>query len=99
MGEASTVGHRWRSIRRAALLAATMTAILTGPSALPARAGSDRLSWQSFLEQPRSGDVRPVSATVLSGSVTNARGVTSAGHGRTILTVPSGGSPATVLLD
>jgi len=99
MGEASTVGHRWRSIRRAALLAATMTAILTGPSALPARADSDRLSWQSFLEQPRSGDVRPVSATVLSGSVTNARGVTSAGHGRTILTVPSGGSPATVLLD
>jgi len=99
MGEASIVGHRWRSIRRAALLAAAMTAILTGPSALPARAGSDRLGWQSFLEQPRSSDVRPLSATVLSGSVSNARGVTSAGRGVTTLTVPSGGGQATILLD
>ncbi|TMC07955.1 MAG: hypothetical protein E6J41_15225 [Chloroflexi bacterium] len=99
MGEASTVGHRWRSIRRAALVAAATTAILTGPSALPARAGSDPLGWQSFLEQPRSSDVRPVSATVLSGSVSNARGVTSAGGGVTTLTVPSGGRQATILLD
>lgn len=48
----------------------------------PARAGSDRLGWQSFLERPMSSDVGPVSATVLSDSVSNARGVTSAGARR-----------------
>jgi hypothetical protein len=99
MGEASTVGHRWRSIRRAAQLAAAMTAIVAGPSALPARAAGERLGWQSFPEQPRSSDVRPVSATVLSGSVSNARGVISAGRGVTTLTVPSGGRQASILLD
>ena len=36
---------------------------------------------------------------MLSGSVTNARGLTSAGHGDVTLTVTSANSPATVLLD
>ena len=36
---------------------------------------------------------------MLSGSVTNARGLTSAGHGDATLTVTSANSPATVLLD
>ena len=40
-----------------------------------------------------------MTATVLSGSVTNARGLTSDGHGDTTLTVTSASAPATVLLD
>ncbi|MGH3272250.1 MAG: hypothetical protein ACRDN1_24780 [Trebonia sp.] len=40
-----------------------------------------------------------MSATVLSGSVSNARGLSSAGHGDTTLTVTSAGDPVTVLLD
>ena len=40
-----------------------------------------------------------MSATVLSGSVSNARGLSSAGHGDTTLTVTSASDPATVLLD
>jgi hypothetical protein len=55
--------------------------------------------WQSYLEQPATSNVRAVSATVLSGSVSNARGLTSDGHGDTTLTVASANNPATVLLD
>src|SRR2546429_724491 len=40
-----------------------------------------------------------LSATVLSGSVTNARGLSSAGHGDATLTVTAASAPATVLLD
>jgi hypothetical protein len=55
--------------------------------------------WQSYLEQPANANVNPTSATVLSGSVTNARGLTAHGHGNTTLTVTAGGAPATVVLD
>ena len=47
----------------------------------------------------RDQDVRSVWATVLSGSVTNARGLTSAGHGDATLTVTAASAPATILLD
>ena len=36
---------------------------------------------------------------MLSGTVTNARGLTSAGHGDATLTVTSASAPATILLD
>ncbi|MBV9448963.1 MAG: hypothetical protein JO345_24000 [Streptosporangiaceae bacterium] len=55
--------------------------------------------WQSYLEQPRSSNVKAVSATVLSGTVSNARGLTADGHGNTTLTVTPADGPATVLLD
>jgi hypothetical protein len=99
MGKASTMRYRWRSTRRALVLAVTATTLLAGPFTTQAQAERDHVGWQSFLEQPRSSDVRSVSATVLSGDVDNARGVTSTGRGVTTLTVPPGGRPATILLD
>src|SRR2546430_10359001 len=91
--------HRWRSTTRALLLAATLTALLAVPFAVPARADPGGAGWQRYLEQPRSSDVRPVSATALSGAVSNVRGITATGRGTTTLTVPAGGRPATILLD
>jgi Bacterial alpha-L-rhamnosidase C-terminal domain/Bacterial alpha-L-rhamnosidase 6 hairpin glycosidase domain len=93
---------RYRSRARAWLLAIpAATALLAGLAAVPARADLRVAvgSWQSYLEQPATGNVRAVTATALSGSVTNARGLTSAGHGDTTLTVTSASAPATVLLD
>jgi hypothetical protein len=68
-------------------------------SAAPAQAGLAAGGWRSYLEQPRSSTVRPVSATVLSGSVANPRGLTSHGAGPTTLTVTSSDHPAVILLD
>jgi hypothetical protein len=85
--------------RLASLL--TISALLGGLAAVPALAGPRAGSggWQSYLEQPATSNVKAVSATVLSGSVSNARGLTSAGHGDATLTVTSASDPATVLLD
>jgi Bacterial alpha-L-rhamnosidase C-terminal domain/Bacterial alpha-L-rhamnosidase 6 hairpin glycosidase domain len=83
-----------------ALSLAVVTALLAGPAGAahaspPATPGG----WQSYLEQPATSNVKALSATVLSGSVVNARGLTSDGRGDTTLTVTSGNEPATVLLD
>jgi hypothetical protein len=93
-----------RSRARAARLLAVPIALLagmaafgSGPAQASPRAGSG--GWQSYLEQPAAGNVRAVSATALSGSVANARSLTSAGHGDATLTVTSANNPATVLLD
>jgi hypothetical protein len=93
------VKYRPGLISRALLAITAVTALLAGLAAAPAHAAADQGNWQSYLEQPRTSDVRPVSATVLSGDVTNANGLTSGHGGATVLTVPSGGKPATVLLD
>lgn len=69
----------------------------TGPAQASPRVGSR--GWQSYLEQPATSNVKARSATVLSGNVTNARGLTADGHGDTTLTVTSASDPATVLLD
>ena len=87
--------HRRRRARAARLLAmpiallAGVAAFGSGQAQASPRVGSG--GWQSYLEQPTTGNVRAVSATVLSGSVTNAnaRGLTSAGHGDATLTVTS----------
>jgi len=78
-----------------------VSALLAGLAVTPASAGPRAGSggWQSYLEQPATSNVGAVSATVLSGSVTNARGLTSDGHGDATLTVTSASDPATVLLD
>jgi Bacterial alpha-L-rhamnosidase C-terminal domain/Bacterial alpha-L-rhamnosidase 6 hairpin glycosidase domain len=91
--------HRkgWR--RRALLPTATLAALLSGLAVTPAHAGTGPNNWRSYLKQPKSSDVKPVSATVLSGSVSNAKGLTPAGSGATTLAVEPGGKPATVLLD
>ena len=90
-----------RSWTRLAIPVAAAAALLAGLTAPPAAAGlrpdSGRL--HSYLEQPGSGNVKAVSATVLSGSVSNAGGLTSLGHGDTTLTVTPGQAPATILLD
>src|SRR6266487_1734842 len=65
----------------------------------PAHAGPHSPARQQYLEQPATSNVRPVSATVLSGSVSNPGGLTPGGRGTTTLTVTSSDDPATVLLD
>src|SRR5947207_2246729 len=95
--------HRRGRARAARLLAlpiallAGVAAFWSGPAQASSRTGSG--GWQSYLEQPANSDVKARSATVLSGSVSNARGLTAGGHGDTTLTVTSGNAPATVLLD
>src|SRR5580704_7649682 len=96
--EGSTVEVRGRMMRRAFVPTAIFTALLIGVSAVPAQAGAGRPGWQSYLEQPKSSNVTPVSATVLSGNVSNAWGLTSHRGGATTLTATSG-QPAVILLD
>lgn len=91
--------------RGRALFVSGVGLLAAGSLALPANAamnhampGSHR-GWETYLEQPTTSNVRPVSATVLSGSVANPRGLTARGGGLTTLTVRPGGRPATVLLD
>ncbi len=74
--------------KRNGLAALAVSVLLAGLAASPANAGPRTGSgrWQSYLEQPATSDVRAVSATVLAGDVTNARGLTchcrhSAGRG------------------
>jgi Bacterial alpha-L-rhamnosidase C-terminal domain/Bacterial alpha-L-rhamnosidase 6 hairpin glycosidase domain len=82
------------------LVPGAVTALLTGLAVVPAQATAHHQpNWESYLEQPRTSDVHPVSATVLAGSVANPGALTRAGHGATTLTVTSSGQPATVLLD
>ena len=90
---------RRRLTRRAFVPTVILAALLTGASAVPANAAAPPGGWHSYLEQPKSSDVRPVSATVLSGNVSNARGLTSHAGGVTTLTVTSSNDPATILLD
>jgi len=79
---------------------ATLLAALAVLGSTPAQAGARQAhaadgsgGWQHYLEQPKSGEVKPTAAAVLSGSVSNARGLTSAGHGDTTLTVTASRSP------
>lgn len=99
-GKGFTVKYR-RGSKWLTLPLAVTAALLAGLAAPSAHAEPRPPSgdWQSYLEQPGSSDVRAVSATVLSGNVANARGLTVDGHGDTTLTVAPGGAPATVLLD
>jgi hypothetical protein len=96
------VTHRNGWMRLALPLTAA-AALLAGLAATPAHAQQQQRpgsgGWQPYLEQPRSSDVKAVSATVLSGDVANARGLTADGRGDTTLTVASASRPATVLLD
>ena len=76
-----------------ALPLAVTAALLAGLAAPPAHAEQrpDSGGWQSYLEQPDSSNVQAVSATVLSGSVSNARGLTAYGHGITATSTLTGG--------
>ena len=89
-------GKAWLAVP---LFTAT-TALVAGLTAPQAQAQPrENGGWQSYLEQPASSNVKPTSATVVSGNVANVRGLTARGHGNTTLTVTAGGAPATVLLD
>ena len=98
------MSFRGRLMRRAFVPASILAALLAGAAitpayAKPAQAHPACESWKSYLEQPRRSNVRPVSATVLSGDVSNVRGLTSHGSGATTLTVRPDGNPAIILLD
>jgi alpha-L-rhamnosidase-like protein len=86
-------------MRRAFVPTAIFTAVLMSVPAGPAQAGTGHPGWQSYLEQPASSNVRPVAATVLSGNVSNAGGLTWRGGGATTLTVSTSDHPAVILLD
>ena len=100
LGKGSTV--KYRRSRKWLALPLTVTAALLISLAAPSAHGEPRPhsgSWQSYLKQPDSSNVQALSASVLSGNVSNARGLTAGGHGDTTLTVTPGGPPATILLD
>jgi hypothetical protein len=98
--EGKIVNRRYRRPPGRTLIAGAMVTLLATATlaATPAGAATNQ-NWKSYLEQPRNPDVKPVGATVLSGDVTNAKGITAQGSGTTTLTVPRGGKPAAVLLD
>ncbi|MDL4817286.1 alpha-L-rhamnosidase C-terminal domain-containing protein [Actinomadura opuntiae] len=84
---------------RVALLAAGVVCAAAG-SALPVSAAdASPPDWRRYVQGPATGNVRPVTAAVLSGNVTHAPGLTGRGAEPTTLTVTPGGPPATVLLD
>ncbi|HEX6682391.1 MAG TPA: carbohydrate-binding protein [Candidatus Limnocylindrales bacterium] len=90
-----------------ALICVAATIIILGPASLasPASPAVAALpawpanpNWQSLVPAPSSDDVRPVSIVRTQGSVTNAAALVQ-GTGTTVMTVPSGGQPAAVVLD
>ncbi len=50
---------------------AAIVTLIAGLEATPAHAGTLPSSWKRFLEQPKTSNVMPVSATVFQGGVTN----------------------------
>jgi hypothetical protein len=94
------VRYRKGPVRLAWLLTSAV-ALVAGLAATPAHAGPkpNPGSWRSYMEQPATSNVKALSATVLSGNVVNARGLTAHGHGDTTLTATPDGGPATILLD
>src|SRR2546421_263353 len=96
--------RRWAIPRAAAGVLVTVALAVAAPagaaatvSALPTWPANP--NWQSLVPAPTSGDVRPVSVVRTHGSVTNPGALTGQSNGSTVLTVPSGGSPAIVVVD
>lgn len=80
-------------------LAAVLFAIMpTAPAAAALPTWPANPNWQSLVPAPASDNVRPVSIVRTQGSVTNATALVS-GTGTAVITVPSGGQPAAIVLD
>lgn len=93
-----TVNRRyWRTTGRS--MAAGVAAIAAVAAVFASPADAANPDWHTYLIHPTSANVKPATASVSAGTVTNVLGVTSQGSGTTTLTVPSGGRPTTVLLD
>jgi hypothetical protein len=95
--------QRRRQMAAGALAAAMMTAaVVVLVSANPAAAALPTWpanpNWQALVPAPSSDDVRPVSVVRTQGSVSNAAALVQ-GTGTTVMTVPSGGQPAAIVLD
>src|SRR5256714_9345288 len=95
---------RWAIPRAAAGVLVTVVLAVTAPagaaatvSALPTWPANP--NWQALVPAPASGDVRPVSVVRTHGTVTNPGALSGQSGGSTVLTVPSGGSPAIVVVD
>jgi hypothetical protein len=91
-----------RSIHRALAAAAAISLAVPANSvaaiaALPTWPANP--NWQGLVPAPASGAVRPASVVRTHGSVTNPGALTGQSGGSTVLTVPSGGSPAIVVVD
>jgi hypothetical protein len=96
---------RRRRLAGSRLLAGTVIGIVVA-AILPAQVASAALptwpsnpNWQSLVPAPTSDNVRAVSVTRTSGSVTNAGALVGQGTGTTTLRTTSSNSPATVVLD
>jgi hypothetical protein len=78
--------------------AAIAVVVLANPAAAALPTWPANPNWQSLVPGPSSDDVRPVSVVRTQGSVTNPGALTQ-GTGTTVMTVPSGGQPAAIVLD
>ena len=74
----------------------TSSMALSAPSALPSAAAGH---WQSYVETPKNADVCPTAVVSTSGTVTGARGLLCGGSGNATLTMTTGGTSPSVLLD
>src|SRR6185436_14632695 len=81
------------------VVAAAIAVVVTAnPAAAALPTWPANPNWQSLVPAPSSDDVRPASVVRTQGSVTNAGALTQ-GTGTAVMTVPSGGQPAAIVLD
>ncbi len=90
-----------KTILRAVVTVAVTVAVSANPPVAAAELPTwpANPNWQSLVPAPSSGNVRPVGVVRTHGSVTNPGALTGQSGGSTVLTVPSGGSPAIVVVD
>ena len=85
-----------------AICAGLVAVFLTAPAATAASSGSPWPSspnWQSYDETPTSSPVCPTAIVSSSGNVSGAAGLTCGGSGGATLTMTSGGSEPSIVLD
>ena len=86
----------------AALCAALLAAFVAAPAASAATATAPWPSapnWQSYDETPTSSNICPTAVVSTSGNVSGAAGLDCGGSGGATLTMTSGGSDPTIVLD
>jgi hypothetical protein len=98
---------RWQRQRRrqaaagsliVALAAASAVVALSTPATAALPTWPANPNWQGLVPGPSSENVTPVRVVRTQGSVTNAAALVQ-GSGTAVMTVPSGGQPAAIVLD
>ncbi|HEU5469856.1 MAG TPA: alpha-L-rhamnosidase C-terminal domain-containing protein [Actinophytocola sp.] len=96
--------RRWKTLRMVTAMAVTAVVAVAAPATATATAAElptwpANPDWQRLVPAPTSNAVRPVGVVRTHGSVTNPGALTGQSSGSAVLTVPSGGAPAIVVLD